>query len=140
MSVTLTALRDVSVIAPRKVKYAPITWQFVIVRPAPYNEGIKVQSFYDAEESNDYNVGNWSYYAEFVAWLLKNFPELIPFDSALQTYTINSNFCSKIATILNSCSKKLPLINDSNKDFIQTFKTLKQAFNFTGREGIIFFE
>ncbi len=140
MSVTLTALRDTSVIAPRKVKHAPLAWQFVIVRPAPYNEGINEKSFYDAEQSNDYNVGNWTYYAEFVTWLLDVFPELTPFKDALQTYTINSNFCSKIATTLNSCANRLPTTNETNKEYIHTFKAIKHAFNFAGRRGIIFFE
>lgn len=140
MSVTLTALRDTSLISPKKVKQAPLAWQFVIVRPAPYNEGINENSFYSAEQSNDYNVGNWTYYAEFVEWLLGVFPELRPFNDALQTYTINSNFCSKIASTLNSCASRLPTKNNHNKEYINTFKTIKHAFNFAGRRGIIYFE
>ncbi|ENV52049.1 hypothetical protein L292_0552 [Acinetobacter junii CIP 107470 = MTCC 11364] len=139
MSVTLTALRQITTIPNKKVESAPIYWQFVIVKRQPYNDGIYESAYYDAEESKEFNVGNWTYYHMFVDWLITTFPEFKNYEDALNTYTINGQFCSTLSSLLNEKVSLLPNTTPENKEFLNTFHTIKSAFNFAGRKGAVFF-
>lgn len=139
MSVTLTALRNITLIRPSKVEKVGLCWYVHFANDKNYNKGLKSERHYDATADKEFNVGNWTYYNNFVEWLLATFPNMKPFEFSLKTYAINSEFCNQIFKALDA---NMHLIGSHihNSEYHQTYLDLHSAFKFTGTRGLVIFE
>jgi len=139
MSVTLIALRNITLIRPSKVEKVGLCWYVHFANDRDYNKGLKSERHYDATADKEVNVGNWTYYNNFVEWLIATFPNMKPFEFALQTYAINSDYCNRIFQALDEIKPQIGKYKHMT-EFHQTFLDIHAAFEFTGFRGLVIFE